>query len=734
MRFLSLYLRWSLTFACVAWAQDFGTEQAGSADVHAEQLANCRAGILDPQATPEGRRRWIDNLLSYGTPQAKALIVELLTGTPDSLAPLAVCEGIARHARSHPARLDGSFIEPLIELLGSDSPDLRGAAAQALADFPSTEVTKRLGAIASRLDAPMRARLSAIDAMVSRVDSREVIAEFMSLLDADVPEITERVIAALQPVARESFGNDVQRWRAWWAQKSRLSEEAWLADRLQLYRTRVNDLQREMDSIRNRELRRQDDVTARMRDFQREIFRGLAPDQKRSRLAEWLAAGEPEVQLVSLELIRGRMADEGRRPNGEVRAALLRLLGDGVPEVRRAVLEIVQNLENEPEIVEAVRQMLPTTHDVSLKQAIFRALGRLGGKEALPDLIVEIANPASPPDCVREAALALGNIAGRSDQRDYLPEASLALKNRYRLAHAADIDLRAALLTAMAGVADPAFAEEFIEAVESDRAAVLRPAIRGLRVTGERSKVARLRMLTADTDAMVRLAAIEAVGELGGEEADLEAVLTRLNPAIEPNDLARDAAWSAYLQLLSGKNVAQRLDRAKRLRDTPDLQIRYLQGLLDELTSANGEAAAIQMVRDELVGVLETHGLFREALPHLKELFAATAPGPATDARNAAGRWLDAALHGGTDAALLDAVTHIRRRFRKPSAEWIAEAVTRYLGSLDLPADRDAVERLHEALGSVEDLPADEEWDRILETIEDCLRQNAPATEPARSP
>ena len=106
-----------------------------------------------------------------------------------------------------------------------------------------------------------------------------------------------------------------------------------------------------------------------------------------------------------------------------------------------------------------------------------------------------------------------------------------------------------------------------------------------LKKGGMESKLARLRTLMNHADSLVRLAAIEAVAHLGREEADLERLLTRLNPTIETNEPARHAAWRGFREFLSHRSVKDRLEAAKRLRDVPALEIEYLEELAGALAS-----------------------------------------------------------------------------------------------------------------------------------------------------
>jgi len=704
-----------------------GEDHSQPDQVHLEQLRHCRDGILDVNARPEDRRRWIDILFSYDTLQSKALVVELLSPGDNLDAPRALCAGIARHARSHPDRLDESFVEPLIGLLGSDSEDLRSSAARALADFPVADIPTKLGAIAATPDAPMAKRLAAIDALVSKVDRRAVIRELMVLLESGDPEITARVVAALEPVSRDTFGSNLPRWRTWWEEKSQLSEENWLTDQLHLFRDRVNTLENQMRQLREQADREHSVVTDRMAQFQREIFRNLGPEQQVARLAEWLADPVPEIKLVSLELIRARMADEGRRPEGKVLSTLLPLLKEGTPAIRRTVIEIIQNLKNDTAVLEAVLAQITVEPEPSLRHALFKALGKLDSPDAIPALVLEIANPNSARDCVREAAVALGRVAGQAKSNEHVQEAVVALNSRYALVPAEDVELRGALLEAMAGVKDESSGPRFLEAIESGSAALLRPAIRGLRMISDRSKLPRLRTLMGDADPLVRLAATEAVGELGGEDADLESVLTRLNPTIEANGLVREAAWTAFEQLMGSRPPKTQLSYARRLRDMPDLETRWLQELLTGFATRNGEMTEdAERAHDRIATLLVSQGKSTEAIPHLRRLYERqTARGDA-EAVETGLRLLNAVLNAPGHAGVVDVINQLACvEGDETITQGLIDTVAAYIESPEVAADPEKTRSLLSQLQSLKADTLGDAWADLLQRVEDRLEGDA---------
>jgi HEAT repeat protein len=688
---------------------------------HLEQLRNIREGITDAEARPADRRRWASVLLSYNTPQAKALVAELLSLSDRPAVQEAICSVIVEEAPGNPEKIDASFVDPLIELLGATKPGLRELAAGALADIPGPEVPARLGALADQVDVALAKRLAAIDALARNTHRREVVAQLVALLDAAEPEVVDRVTVALTAAAPESFGPDVQRWRRWWRERSQLDEEAWLDEQLRICRERSRRVADEFAAFREETGDERAAITARTRGFQRELFRVLPADQRQAKLVEWLGDPIPVVKLQALAIIRARIADEGQRPEGAVLNALLEQLRRGSPDTRREVIEILQTL-NDPTVVEAVLARLPREGDERVRHAILKALGKLASPAAIPSLVAEIASPNSSPACVREAAVALGTVAAPAAAKDQLGDAVTALKSRYQSTETGDTAMRSALLTAMAGVASDEFLPEFMSAIESDDEAILGPAIRGVLALDGRSKLPRLRTLMGHADPRVRLAAIDAVGQLGREQADLEGLLTRLNPAIEANALARDAAWRGFRQVAATWSMDDRISAADRLRDLPELQIRYLEELADALSSVNGDTDQLEKVLDRLAGGLVASGRYEEAVAPLRALFDLQAARSDASTPGTGLRLLNATMRGPSEAGLATLITRLAALSPDEAFHGrIAETVGSYLETLDPQVEPDRLRRLLTELDTVGGDVLGDAWVQVLRSAAEHL-------------
>ena len=684
---------------------------------HLEQLETCRAGILDPNARPEDRRRWVELLFSYDSVPARVLVADLLKSSQRPEVQRSVCEELRQRAREAPQKLDPAYLAPLIDLLGSDNPSIRSAASGVLADFPGTDVSQLMGTIASDPSETLVRRLAAIDALAPNTHRREVVRHLILLLDMGSREIVEKVIASLQPVAAESPGPLPRDWRRWWERQSAMSPEAWLVEQLQLFRDRARKLSAELDSQRDEARREQSVLITQLQTMQRELIRSLTPEQRQARLVEWIDGPSPVVRLAALRIIRSRIADEGKRPEGELLSSLLRLLQDPRGDVFREAAQIVQSLQDAV-VVDAVLVRLEAERESSRRAVLLGCLGKLGSAKPAPFLIREIADPSAQADCVREAALALGQMASLPEVVSASRDAIAPLRRRYQASRANDPAMRTALLQAMSGLADPAFAPEFKDAIESNEAVVLQPALRGLRAVADASAMARIRALMSHTDPLVRKTAVEAVGSMGREESDRENLLLRLNPTNEPNEMVRESAWTALAEFMGRRPVPDRVKLATRLKDAPELEARYLRELHDDLAANQSEAPELPDIRERLIAVLLAQGRHAQACRFLRVAFEAKASEGGPGTIQAGVRWLDAALQGGVATDAVEAVNQLEARsLNADGRALVLSVVTRSLEASASGGVDERVRSLHAQLSRITPSSLEPEWSQLMKRV-----------------
>lgn len=700
---------------CLAQTDAGTTADALSQDQR--RLDTQREGILDPDLQLKDRRRWALLLLSYRSEQTTALIVELL-GMPDRPeVQRALCDALADRSLPPGERLNDAFINPLLALLGAEPAELRALAAQILADFPGDNVPATLGALASQSNVSLAKRMAAVDALSPNTHRREVVEQLVNLLDVEAPEIIERIVAALALLVPRSFDKDANQWRAWWSENSKLSNEAWIVEQLQFQRDRRRSVEDELNRFRTAARALEQAMAARSDALQRELYRALGEEQREIRLTEWLSDPIPHVKGTAMSIIKERMGDEGKRPTGGVLTKLLTVLSDDSPRLRREALQIVQNL-SDPAVVQAILAQLKLEKDIETRCAIFEALGTLDSPDAVAALALEIGALHKRSDCVRQAAVALGRIAATAKIADRFPEAVTALNTRFQDAAADDVALRTALLAAMVGAADPSFVRAFLDAVDSDDPGILREAIQGLSALGDTSKLPRLRTLTQHADARVRLEATSTIGLLGREEADLERLFPRLSPGTESNAAVREMAWRRFQEFFGRRPLPERIAAAQRLRHSPELEAKYLEALVNDLSEAGGAGAELEGVLSHLADALVRQLRYAEAAQRLQTMYDLQQSQSSSRATHTGLRLLDARLRNGGNPRVADLIRALSASGADDVRAGIVQTISAYLDGIPKNGATDKLALLLVELKTVEAEPLGTAWAALLDRLE----------------
>ena len=227
-----------------------------------------------------------------------------------------------------------------------------------------------------------------------------------------------------------------------------------------------------------------------------------------------------------------------------------------------------------------------------------------------------------------------------------------------------------------------------------------------------------------DADPLVRRAATEAVGELGGEDADLESVLTRLNPTIEADGLVREAAWTAFRRLMGNRPPDAQLSYARRLRDMPDLEIRWLQELLTGFASRNGEMTEeAESAHDRIATLLVSQGKFTEAIPNLRQLYERQTARVDAGAVETGLRLLSAVLNASGHPGVVDVIDQLLVCVAgdETSTQGLIDTVAAYIDSPDITADPEKTRSLLSQLQSVKADALGDAWADLLQRVADRL-------------
>jgi HEAT repeat protein len=699
-------------------------------------LQELRTFIENTEDSMPTRRIQAEKLLHLATPEATDVAIELLGNSAAPSTRMVVCDAIASLGVTDPELLhaqQGRLVEALLSLLADSAEGVSPQAARALAAFPDSGVTRRLGELAGSVDAPIHQRIGAVRALALNGYRRDVVRQLIRLLPTEDGEFRAAILDALRSTCQEDFGDDVARWRQWGQeQEDQVSDIEWMTERARRYYQRLTVSQRELQGLRESFDQQRAVLAARVTALLREVYRLTPqPAQKDEALLRWLKDPLVEFQLGGLAIVRDQIQD-GNLPSDAVVTAVMGELDNSSPAIRRAVLGIVGAL-NVPNSANAVLASLADERDVSVRPTALRVLGQCRDPVAIPALIAELKDPAAPLECVSEAAVSLGVLGGKGKvDPSVIAPAIPVLLQRLEQAPEDDLRLREALLRAMAGVCAPEFADVFAAHLALDEPQLLLPAIRGVVCLPDARNLDRLVTLTGHADPRVREVACEALGALGSEPAHLETLIGRLSPTAESSDAVRQAAWAAWRDILRRKPPRDRLQWVERLPETPDRAIAYLHELISDLASHNPPPPELNLARRQLASLYVKRGDFAAALPLWQQLFEGfrAANGPETGEVGIA--LLSAALAAGrpnvareTMLQLATADPDVKRR--------VTETVTHHIDTALASDGRDALAALLDALRTLPPDAYGENFTAFLTATSEALQPSAPTTAPAES-
>ncbi|MCP4247101.1 MAG: HEAT repeat domain-containing protein [bacterium] len=645
-------------------------------------LDRTRTIITDLKASAEVRRIGAVDLLRLPYPAATDLAVEILSGHGDPLPRVAMCEAIWNVGTAQPEVLSERLIDPLLALLASTGPTLRSKAALALSGYRDGGVAQKLGDLGADGEMPMPQRLAAIDALAPNVDQRQVVGQLIRLLAVDRTELRSKVLAALRPAAGEDYGANVAAWQQWWAAKEGLDQVAWLEDRVRLLRQQNARLAQAREAQRAEADRRIADLADRLTEQARATYRATPQPQRDELLVSWLSDPLLEMRRAAVALIAVNISD-GNRPSEALRAALRGRFADESAELRRSVFDVVAAL-TDPADAEAVCARLEIEQDPAVRVAILRTLGRLHAPAAVPFLVAVLNDATAAPGDVLEAATSLGLLGtrGQGDGAEIAPAVE-PLERRLAEAPAEALRLRAALLGAMANIAVPAFADELSAALDATEPDLLLPALVGTRTLGAADRVDRVLSLTSHADPRVRRRAIEALGVLGSESTHVEALINRLNPAVEPNEAARQAAWAGFGQITAKLPADARLKWADRLAELPELQVTYLAQLVNDLDQRKPPPVELSAARYALGRLYEAQERYVEALPLWRDIWPELSASGDSRTAQVGASWLRGTLASSRYEQLDELLTQLAAPADDAGRQELAGLVLDHLSGLD---------------------------------------------------
>ncbi len=636
------------------------------------------AQLITGNNTPEARELGARSLLRHATDEAARRLVAILKSQNDAQAKLAICRAILSSDSPNPILLD-----PLVQLVGHNPPELSEIASSSLRRFKSAEVIPRLHALSADGQQPLARRTAAVAALGSMSDDLLAMTKLMELVREGDAAIRPAVLEAVSEAAGARLtdaGTAIQ----WWNSYEQAEPLDWL---------------REMNQRRKEDIRRirteRDALVQRLVATLRESYLLTSESEQPARLMAFLRDDSAAVRGLALDLINGLITDR-REINQDVRRQLLRLVSDSNPTIRRRAAGIVGDLRPAGG-GERLREALTVELDPSVRAAQVNALGRLDDADALGALVARLNDPARL--VVSEAATALGRLTRRGAMDPAVVENVVAaLSDGLQRVAVEDEDLRVLFIEAMGRIGAEEFRAIFAREIDELKSTRVRSAaITALSALPD--SAAQIRGLLSATEPEIRLAGVQALGRCGRGREDLDALATCLNAAQEPNTAVRERAWESYLTIVKRLPVKDQLDAAQRFdrpNDAPAQRRRA--DLLQTINSANDRAEPLTpsqrlTLYDSLASAQSALGE-RAAEARALEDAAAVAAESRPEALPALRQRLIAALlSAGSDQAAADqlralaAPGDLADADRAALTDMVSREIARRIAEADLAAD-----------------------------------------------
>lgn len=596
-----------------------------------EQEVRLFAGQLaDPARTAKTKAEAAEMLLSRSYPQAAEALKKFLGDPTNRMGQIAVAEAIATQGSDLPI-----FIEPLMALLTGTEPSVRMPAARALSSYKTGGVTEKLLAIARDPKADKAVRLVTI-AAVQRVLDRQAVDTLIQLVADDDLAICNAAAESLAKLTNiRAFGIDSRKWRRWWSQNKDKPASAWLADLAESLAREKARLEGENTELRSR-------LASAMTDYY-----GATPAAQQDKLLiGFMKDPLPDVRLVGVKLTDRRVSASGEVPE-EIRGQLCIMLADEDPRIRRSVALLEANL-GDPNAADLMLGRLKVEEMPEVKQGLLIAVGQLKDPKVVGPVLSEVESKDAPVATAAAGALARVALAVplKGAPRELAVRVLLA---RYAESNAPGTNgygpaLREALLTAMGTIADEGFIPTLRSALIDPAATVRLAAVKGLAAFRKSELAADVAVLVGDDDRGVRQAVLDALGAVAGSR-DLQTVLKRTDPTVEPDATVREKAWTVSMAILAKADAATLAGVCDALADRQDAvsqRILLRQMLVASLRADKSKnlPPAMRKLAAELVAASRP----AEATGLLGEAYAAYQADKSPETRDVYLEWADALL------------------------------------------------------------------------------------------
>ncbi len=523
------------------------------------QLQVNKDALLNKGSSEQMRVNAASVILVGEEPSARAILIDALRQSENKAAQVAVCKALSLAVGKKERIKDKQdFLEPLIEILRTETDDVARPAAEALLIFEYSRISPELERMASDLAAPASARLNAIYALKLQPNVQATI-KLLKLLDDADRQVAEEAAAALQSLGIPA-GRDAQTRQQIIDELERKGRDEFLRNWVVHREAQMRKLEAEVALWQKLYL-----------GALNEIYNSKSDDEAKGKfLTEQLGSTQTVAKLWALEKASQWRKGTGTKPKlpAEFEPILVNLISNQDRDVRLMTAKLL-SLMVEVNSSQRLANQLKVEKDDEVKMELFVALGGVCHYAYLPDSGIKISGE------IRKQTLELAGeyltqgqaqkarkgaeVIRKLLEQDQLESAEAEeylglLAQTYEQQKAkADGLLRGELLGAMAGLCGPrsahkteaakTFAHLFEGALNDEVDLAREAAVEGLINIDKTKALGRLRGNFANNgSAKIRQRVIELAGEVGGRD-DLAWLAEKLGSA------ESELAWQTMLRI-----------------------------------------------------------------------------------------------------------------------------------------------------------------------------------------
>jgi HEAT repeat protein len=564
-------------------------------------------------------------------PAARTILLDTLKQTENTAARAAICKALSQtRVGLEPIKNKEDFIQPLLNILATDSSATAKLAAEATLIFEYEQISEQIEKLINDPSLAIETRLNALYALELHPDMRVAIA-LIGLLDNPEQQLSAAADKALLSMGIQAGKTSKSRKKVI-DQLKREGTEGFF----QNYVTRQQEQLREMGIELNQ-------MQGLYLTTLGKWYDSISDDTAKGQfLAEYLQSPKVVVRLWSLEKVhQWRVAPGKSKFPAELRPILVALISDKDRKIRLKTAQLLSFM-GELNLAEHLLRQLESEQDDEVKMALFEALGYAFVPNPTTKIPIETKKQSlgwavkylaeEDPKKAQKGAEIMKKLLEQdesvsSEVDEYLD----LLIQRYQKENV-ESSLRGELLSTMAGLCAPQnihnaqckkrFKSLFEESLNDKTNLIREAAVEGLIYIDKTQALESLRKnLTNDPSVLIRKRLIDLAGEVGGKD-DLSWLAEKIGSNAES-----EPAWQAMLKIFRRSEtdvlsewIDNLVSQASKTELSDEQKISFLE-IAEQKAASENKAKMLKSTRVRLANLYVKTGLFERGADYLGILY-----------------------------------------------------------------------------------------------------------------